>query len=218
MPATLSYGLGGPSPGAGNRQEPAPSRIARVRRRVPYLVLGVLLVVLCVAGTVITMVRVADRKPVLSLARPVSVGHLLTSQDLQEVRVAMDSGTDVIPASEKQSVLGQPMAYSLPRGSLLPRSTLGQPQNLPPGSGIVAVAVKPGQAPPEIAPGMAVSVIPKSGARLFAPGPWSAVVAGVMFADQSTVVSLRLPIASARQIAEAPSGRLALVVVPAGRN
>lgn len=214
-----------PSRSWAGRKPGAPTRFTGSgrRRRVPYLVIGLLLVVMCAAGAVLTVMQVGNREPMLALTRPVSVGHILTAQDLRQVPLSADSGADVIPASQAQAVLGQPVAYSLPSGALLSRSALGQPQVPPAGQGVVAVGVKPGQFPPEIAPGTTVSVIvvPNSSTgagQTASGGPWSAVVTSVSAQanDQSTVVSLQLPTTSARQVAAIPPGQLSLVAVPAG--
>lgn len=223
-PPAASRSWAGRKPGAPSRISSGGSR----RRRVPYLVLGVLLVVVCAAGSVITVLQVGDREPMLTLARPVNVGHVLAPQDLRQVPMSAGSGTDVVPASQASSVLGQPVAYSLPAGTLLSRSALGHPQVPPAGQGVVAVAVKAGQAPPDIAPGATVSVIvaPNSGtssttgstSSTASGGPWQAAVVSVapQTNDQSTVVSLQMPTATARQVAAIPPGQLALVAVPAG--
>lgn len=198
----------------------------RHRRRVPYLVLGVLLVVICVAGAVITVLQVGKREPVLSLAHPVQVGQVLAPSDLREVTVSADSGAELVSASESASVLGHPMAYALPAGTLLARSAFGRPQVPAAGQAIVAVAAKPGQFPPQLSHGSAVSVIVSPGAQgggsssqaTVSGGPWPAVVVDVEPArsNQSTVVSLQLPTASARQVATVPPGELSLVAVTAG--
>lgn len=229
--STTEHSQGSPAPSRSwaGRKPGEPSRIARGtgrRRRVPYLVLGVLLVVICVAGAVITVLQAGNREPMLSLARPVNVGDVLTPQDLRQIPLSSDSGADLVPASQAATVLGRPIAYSLPAGTLLPRSALGRPQVPPTGQAIVAVAAKPGQFPPQLAPGTTVSVIvvPGSGSSTSSPqspasgGPWSAVVTsvGAPSSDQSTVVSLQLPVTSARQVAAVPPGQLSLVAVPAG--
>lgn len=223
-----SQGPPAPSRSWVGRKPGEPARIARGtgRCRVPYLVLGVLLVLICVAGAVITVLQVGNREPMLSLARPVHVGDVLTPQDLRQVPLSSDSGTDLVPASQAATVLGRPVAYSLPAGTLLPRSAFGRPQVPPTGQATVAVAAKPGQFPPDLAPGTTVSVIvvPGSGSSTSSTqspasgGPWSAVVTsvGAPSSDQSTVVSLQLPVASARQVAAVPPGQLSLVAVPAG--
>lgn len=134
---TSMHGTAQGSPAASrswaSRKPAAPSRISSGggrRRRVPYLVLGVLLVVVCATGYVITVLQVGDRESVPTLARPVNVGHVL-AQDLRQVPMSADSGTNAAPASQASSVLGQPVAYSLPAGTLPSRSTLGNPQ-IPP--------------------------------------------------------------------------------------
>lgn len=181
------------------------------------------MVVVCAAGAVLTVMQVGHRVPVLVLAGPVSVGQVLTAQDLRQVLLSADIDTGVIPASQEQSVLGQAVSFSLPGGSLLSRGDLGQPHVPAAGQAVVAVGVKPGQFPPDLAAGMTVSVIvvPSSGtgtSPVASGGPWSAVVTGVSAQtnDDSTVVSLQLPIASARHIAAMPTGQLSLMVVPAG--
>lgn len=217
----------GPSRSWAGRRPGEPSRLAQgPRRRVPYLVLGVLLVVICVAGSVITVLQVGKREPVLSLAHPVQVGQVLAPSDLREVTVSADAGADLVLASQSGSVLGRPMAYALPAGTFLSRSVLGRPQVPAAGQAIVAVAAKPGQMPPQLSRGTAVSVIVSPDSQgsgsasqgVVSGGPWPAVVVGVEGAgsDQSTVVSLQLPAASARQVAAVPPGELSLVAVAAG--
>ncbi len=195
------------------------------RRRVPYLVVGVLLVVVCTAGVVIMVAQVGGRTPVLALARPVGVGHVLAAGDLRQVNVSADPGTDVLPARQVRAVLGQPVAYALPAGTLLSRAALGAPQNPPAGQGVVAVAARPGQFPPELAPGTTVSIIhiPAAGSTSMVAGPipggpWTAMVSGVVGAagDQTTVISLQLGAVGARQVAAIPTGQLSIVALPAG--
>lgn len=205
--------------------KPEASRLTRrnARRRVPYLVLGVLLVAVCSTAAVFTVLRVGDREPVLVLARDVSVGEVLTAQDLRQVPVSADSGMDLVSAEQARSVLGKPVAYSLPAGTALSRAVLGQPQIPPPGQGRVAVAVQPGRFPPKLAAGTTVSVVvtptDDSGSQESASaGPWSAAVVDVVPPEhgRNTVVSLRLPVAGARAIAAVPADRLSLVTIPAG--
>lgn len=191
------------------------------KRRVPYLVTGVLLVVVCTAGVVVTVARVGERTPVLVLARPVVVGQVLAPGDLRQVSVSADPDTDVLPADQTRVVVGQPVAYSLPAGTLLSRAALGAPQIPPPGQAVVAVAVAPGQFPPELGAGTTVSVIRIPGTGSTGPppgGPWTAVVAAVTAtaSAQTTVISLQLPAQGARQVAAIPSGQLSIVAEPAG--
>jgi hypothetical protein len=194
------------------------------RRSVPYLLLGVLLVVVCAAGGVFAAMQLGNRESVLALARPVVVGQILTAQDLKQVSMAPDSGLDLMPASAASTVVGQQVAYSMPAGSLVTRSLLGAPQIPPQGKAIAAVGLKPGQFPPDLSSGTAVVVITTPGQSATTGTSsgqtlsWTAVVTGIATSsnDQTTVVSLQLSDSDARALASAPAGQLSLVAIAGG--
>ena len=81
VPATGSAAPGSWTPAGKNG---APARLAGAprQRRVPYLLVGILLVLGCAAAGVVVALRLGHRVPVLELARPVSVGQALTAQDV----------------------------------------------------------------------------------------------------------------------------------------
>jgi hypothetical protein len=195
------------------------------RRRLPYLLLGVVLVVGCAVAGLLAGARVGSRTAVLVLARPVTVGHVLSAADVREARISAD-GVDTIPAGAKDSVLGRPVAYSLPAGMVLSRSAVGAAQVPPPGEAIAAVALKAGQFPTGLAAGSRVSVVaaPASSAvsteSAAAAWSWPATVVAVAAQDtgQMTVVSLQLAASDARALAASPAGQIAVVTVnDAGR-
>ena len=194
------------------------------RRSVPHLLLGVLLIVVCAAGGVFTALQLGGRQSVLALARPVAVGQIVSAQDLKQVSIAADSGMDVVPASAASAVVvGHPVAYSLPAGSLVTRSVLGAPQVPPPGKAIAAVGLKPGQFPPDLSPGTTVAVLttPLQSSTFGTGGQtssWTAVVTGLSSGpnDQTTVVSLQLSESDARALASASAGQLSLVAIAEG--
>ena len=208
------------------RDGKAPSRLSGGSRgrRVPYLLLGVLLVVVCAAGGVFAGMQLGDRESVLALARPVAVGQTLTAQDLKEVSMAVDTGMDVMPASSASTVVGQPVAFSMPAGSLVTRSVLGAPQIPAQGKAIAAVGLKPGQFPPDLSPGTTVAVLTTPGQGMTTgtsnvqTSSWTAVVTGIAIreTEQITVVSLQLSESDARALASAPAGQLSLVVIAGG--
>lgn len=206
---------------------------ARVRRRrsVPHLLLGVVLVLLCAIGFVLFTMVSGGRHAVLALARPVTVGHVLAVADLRSVDVGVDDGVvEVIDADQAGSVLGQPVATSLPAGVLLSPPMVGVPLAPDAGQAVVAVAVKPGQIPAEAAAGSSVLVVEQPSTASL-PGsttpveprnsgePWSAVVVSVVAATdgQTTVVSLRMSHDTARQVAAVTPGQLAIVLITGGR-
>ncbi|AHH98550.1 hypothetical protein KALB_5188 [Kutzneria albida DSM 43870] len=204
----------------------APSRLSGSGRRhsVPYLLLGILLIVVCAAGGVLAGMLVANRESMLALARPVTVGQPLTVQDLTHVSMAPDSGLDTVPASAASTVVGHPLAFSVPAGSLLTRSVLGTRQVPPPGRAIAAVGLKPGQFPPDLSSGTTVAVLTTPGQSATAgtstgqTGAWTAVVTAVASrgTDQITVLSLQLSDSDARALASAPTGQLSVLAIAEG--
>ncbi|WP_239312311.1 SAF domain-containing protein [Frankia sp. Cj3] len=192
----------------------------RRRRRLPYLLLGVVLVVGCATAGLLAGARVGSRTAVLVLARPVTVGHVLSAADVREARISAD-GLDTIPAGSKDTVLGKPVAYSLPAGTVLSRAAVGAAQVPPPGEAIAAVALKAGQFPTGLSAGSRVAVIvaPASSAVLTASAgaarSWPATVVAVAAQDtgQTTVVSVQLTEADARALAASPAGQIGIVTV-----
>jgi hypothetical protein len=205
---------------------PAAPTSRRGPRKVPHLVAGMLLVVLCAGGTVWWTTSSQDRTPTLAVAKPVTVGHVLTSADLRTVDVSASPGTALVPAEEAASVLGRPMATTLGPGALLTPDAVGAAQLPAVGRAIVAVGVKPGQFPPELTAGTTITVIVTAATTQPAttvPAPvagttWRATVVSVAPAgtDQTTVVSLDLTSTDAEQLAQVPAGQLALVMQPVG--
>ncbi|MFJ8813787.1 SAF domain-containing protein [Amycolatopsis thermoflava] len=195
------------------------------RRSLPHLLLGVLLVLVCAGGFVLFSLDSGDRQAVLALARDVPVGHTLVPQDLRQVNVALDPGVAAVGVDEAATVLGRPMATSLTAGALLTPGSVGTAAVPAAGQAIAALALKPGQFPPEIAGGARVAVVFVPGQAGTATSPpadggtvWPAVVTSVASApsDQTTVVSVQLAEASARQVAAVPAGQLSLVMLAAG--
>lgn len=218
-----------PASSAGPAPVPSSSGAGRVagiarRRRLPYLLLGVLLVVGCSAGGVVIALQLGHRQEVLALARPVTVGQQLTARDLKEVSVSTDTGLGVVPVRSKGTVVGHPAAYSLPAGALLTRDLLGSAQVPPTGQAEAAVGLKSGQFPPGLQPGNRVSVVaaPSGDATDGATNPgstsWTGIVTGVRAdgAAQTTVVSLQMAQADAQALAAQPAGQINVVIVSGG--
>lgn len=194
----------------------------RRRRSVPHLLLGVLLVAVCAVASLWVLTGSDGRRPVLALARAVTVGQVLGPQDLLPVNVAVDAGVSVVPAERAAQLVGHRMAISLPAGALLPPDAVGVSTVPVAGQGIVALKVGSGQLPAEVSPGARVSVVfappqPTPGART--PSMvWPAVVTSVAPAagEQVNVVSVQLAEDDAREVAAMPVGQLALVMLAGG--
>lgn len=201
------------------------------RRSVPHLLLGAVMVLACATGFVLFTAASGGRHAVLALARPMTVGHVLVVSDLRSVDVGVDDGVvDVIDADQAGSVVGRPIATSLPAGVVLSPAVFGAPPAAGAGQAVVAVAVKPGQIPSEVAAGASVLVVEQPSTTAALPGsttraesagsgePWSAVVVSVAVSTdgQTTVASLRMRDDAGREVAAVTPGQLSIVLVADG--
>ncbi len=201
------------------------------RRSIPHLLLGVLLVLACAAAFAVVSLNSGNRQQVLALARPVSVGQMLTAQDLQQVSVAADPGVSIVDASQAASVMGKTMSTSLPAGALLTLDAVSGAGIPAEGEAIAALSLKAGQFPPEVSPGTHVSVVfvpGQAGATVSSPSTadslpgsgtvWPAVVTSVTTPpnEQTTVVSVQLSEDAAREVAAVPAGQLSIVMLSGG--
>jgi hypothetical protein len=197
------------------------------RRSVPHLLLGALLVLVCAAVFLVVSLNSGNREPVLALAQSVTVGQVLTAQDLKQVNVAVDPGVSVVDASQAASVVGRTMSTSLSAGALLTPDAVGVGGFPAAGQALAALSLKSGQFPPEVAPGSHVSVVfvpGQAGAAVASPPApdqstvWPAVVTSVTTPpnQQITVLSVQLGEAAARQVAAVPAGQLSVVMVSGG--
>jgi Flp pilus assembly protein CpaB len=203
----------------------------RRRLRVPMLILGLLLVLGCGLSFGVVLTQVGRQHQVLVLADSVTAGHVLTASDLRLATVSQGtSGIDFIGAAEQSSVIGRPVAVALPAGAPLVPSDLGSP--LPAqGEAVVAVLVKPGQAPPALAPGASVWIVVTGGsgsgpaAAGSSPAAALAPVAAVVTAvdtptnqvTQGEIVSLQLPADDVQAVSAAgAAGQVSLALVAPG--
>ncbi|MEO6701502.1 MAG: SAF domain-containing protein [Jatrophihabitantaceae bacterium] len=193
-----------------------------LRRSPAHLVLGALLVVVCALGFAVTATRLDHRSSVLAMARPVTVGQVVSAGDLRAVPVSAGVGVDSIPESDSGSVIGRTMAVSLPVGALLTRAELGTASLPGAGDAIAALALKPGQFPPDLTAGAHVRLVatagtgPQASASVAVPATgWVATVTGVqvLAGGQGSVVTVLLAQADAVRVAALGSGQVSLVVV-----
>src|SRR5438045_1896195 len=120
-----------------SRGERGPWRAGRRRRRVPYLALGGLLVVVCVLGFAAATVRLGQRVSVLAIAQPVAAGQRIEAADLTQVSAADDPSLGLIPVSQAASVEGRTAVVTL----LLGASDAGR---LAGAGGVVLMQTAPG--------------------------------------------------------------------------
>lgn len=139
--------------------------------RVPHLLLGSLLVIVCGTAFFLASMQASGRAPVLALARNVSAGHVLSAADVRVVRVA--AGTDVatISSGNASSVIGGVMAAPRSAGELLAPADVGTSDFPPAGQAVVAVPLKAGQFPPGLSAGTKVAALVASSTQSGAGSP-----------------------------------------------
>ena len=202
------------------------SRLRGIKRRrsIPHLLLGALLVLTCAAAFLVVSLNSGTKESVLALAQPVSIGQVLTAQDLKQVNVAVDPGVSVVDASQAASVVGKTLSENLRVGALLTLDAVSGSGVPASGQALAALSLKAGQFPPEVSPGAHVAVVfvpGQAGAGLASPATpdstsvWPAVITSVTTPpnQQVTVVSVQVTPAAARQIAAVPAGQLAVVML-----
>ena len=223
-------------PSTGGMRLPAAGR----RREIPYVVLGVTLVVTGALGAVLMTSWGGRHVDALVLTRDVPVGHVLTVGDLRTEPVLAGATIPLVRAANAAVVVGRVTALPLRAGRLLAPDDVGSPSGPPPDHVLVAVAASSGTYPPELAPGMHVRVVtgppdgaPPASASLASASPAGddrtavggfvgqaghAVVVAVRAAPNGaggSVVSLLVARADADAVTAVPPSRMRLVVVPA---
>ncbi|WP_256255615.1 SAF domain-containing protein [Streptomyces sp. MUSC 14] len=115
--------------------------------------------VVSAVGFTLVAQAMGERQQVLVLARDVPAGRVLKSGDLRAVEVAADTG--VVRVADRGRVLGRRVKVPLVAGALLAPGQVGTSAVFPPrGFSEVALAVEPGGAPPDLARGERVAVLP----------------------------------------------------------
>ncbi|WP_125805199.1 SAF domain-containing protein [Actinoplanes sp. ATCC 53533] len=198
-----------------------------LRRRVSPL--RILLAVVLILGFALAGAVVADRidtrLPVLSTARPVDAGQVITEADLVVVRVAADSAVTTVPETDRASVVGRTAAVPLVAGALLSPAQLGAAAWPPAGQSVMAVGVKPGRLPSGITSGshVLVLIVPTATAAGSGSTPQVVQAEATVWSleetkDQSgdTAVSLLIAAADGRRLASVV-GDVTLVQLGVGR-
>jgi hypothetical protein len=195
--------------------------------QLPLVVLGVLLVLGCALAFTDASLHLGSREEVLVVAQPVSAGQVITAGDLRAARISTGSGLDVILVGDESSVIGRRAAVPLVAGSLLTGTEVGNAPPVGSGSDVVAVGLKAGAYPPDLAPGDRVQIVPVtstsdgSSASVRSGSPVGAIVLAVEPAsadsNSPTVFSLQVSTSNSGEVASlAAAGQASLIEVGAG--
>lgn len=213
----------------GERGRPVTTGGPGRRRQLPLVVVGVLLVLGCALGFTDASLHLGSREAVLVVSQPIAAGQVLNAGDLRVGKVSTGSGIAVVASGEEQSVVGRRTAVPLVAGSLLTASEVGSAPAVGAGFDVVAVGLKAGAYPPELAPGDRVEVVPVASTSSDGAGtvgvtsgaPLRATVLSVAAAPSGsgspTVFSLQVSTGDADEVAAlAATGQASLVEVGAG--
>jgi hypothetical protein len=206
------------------RTTPPPRPLAAAQlvgaRRSPVRLVAGLLVVATAVLTFVTLDLNADHKQqVLAVTTSVAAGQPLSAADVVAVAIDAEAGVPLVPAGELASVVGRTAAVPLVRGQLLAPRLLGPPVFPPARQAVIAVAVKPGQAPEGLQPGSAVLVLAAPATDAAAAPASAGVSATVIAVDEAAdgsgdlVVSLLMSRSDAVALGATAAGSVSLVLV-----
>ena len=190
----------------------------------PLVVIGVLLVLGCALMFADVAAHQGGREEVLVVAQPVAAGQVLTTADLRAGRMSTGSGLDVVATTGEAGVLGRRAAEPLVAGSLLTMGEIGSATAASTDADVVAVGLKAGAYPPDLAPGDRVQVVPVTSegggnsSSVTSGSPVRAtileVTPGAADSNSPTVFSLQVASGDADEVAAlAAAGQASLIQV-----
>jgi len=201
----------------------------RRQRKRGFLALAAALVVLFAVGTYAAFTYFSATHSAIAVAGPVGYGHQIVASDLVEVSVPNGGTFNTLDWSQHTSIVGQYAATPLQPGQLLPSGATVAKLTPPPGSSLVAVALKNGLLPAaELHAGDGVRVVavqttasstPTAAAAAALPAALPARVYSISPRDAggTTVVDVVVTDGSADAVARLSAlGQAALVLQPRG--
>lgn len=217
-----------PSRQADKKQPRAGLLSAPRRMQLPWAIGGGLTVVATTVGFSASSGLLSDKSPVLVVAEPLAAGQTITSDVVRSIPVAADAGVGMIDASLASKVIGRTAAVPLTPGTLLNVSDIGKATFPPAGQAELAVALRAGAYPLDLAAGDRVQVVISSDSQPAmatttnpavvapAPVPTYAVVTKVGRADGQggVVADLLMDQNSFQKVASAGPSGVSLAVLP----
>lgn len=202
---------------------PPVNRLAPGRRRiaVPWVLGGLLVIVGCALGFGVLAQGLADRQPILVLARPVARGTVLTDADLAVAQIAADPGVNVVAAGDRSTLVGRTLLTAMPQGSVITPDVVAPGAiDIGPGSRTVGLALEPGAYPTSsLAPGDVVSVVATTaGGSILDDSGTVLDVQPAIEGSSELLVSVVVDVTTAARIAAAAAqNQVRLVLHGAGR-
>lgn len=203
---------------------PVGVRVAGTRvRRVPWVALGVILVVAGALMFGLLVQSAGARKTAVVAARDLDPGQVIEAADLRVVDVAIDGAASTVSAAERGQLVGQTATSRIPAGALVSRGQFADGSGVAPGRVVVGALLGPGGLPvPNLRVGDEVTLIEVRDTERSAsdPGPLGAASVYLVTPGSqpgSQFVSLVVDEALAQRVADAAAAqRLRLVLRPGG--
>nr|WP_225080834.1 SAF domain-containing protein [Streptomyces sp. CoT10] len=138
----------------------APPRVSARRRRPGVIALSLALIAAGGAGVAVLLLQVGNRTDVVTVARDVQVGQVLTEDDLGKASIALDPAVKAVRADDLAAVVGKRAAVELKPGSLLAPSQVTKDNLVKAGEQLVPIGLEPKQIPATaLVPGQKVKLV-----------------------------------------------------------
>lgn len=124
-----------------------PTAPGGVRRRLPELTVGVVLMGLGAIGALMLSSNESPPEAVLIWANDVTRGQVVTTDDLDAAGVVSDRPLDAVPVAAASEVLGRTVAFDARGGALVTSSLLKPGSVVPAGFAVVGLRLGPGRYP-----------------------------------------------------------------------
>jgi Flp pilus assembly protein CpaB len=205
-----------------------PQTAARMRRVDLRVLLGLVLLLAGVLGTLAIVQQAGQRSPVLVMARSVQAGQVIGADDVRVAELGIAPGVATLGAGERDRVVGRRAAVPLEQGQVLGPAVIADGPALAAGLVAMSLALAPEHAAAgQLRAGDQVAVVASSKQD----EPTADVSSGVLLspvsvlsvltqgddsgADRKLLVSLAVRPGQAALLARAAQGTLDLVLLPA---
>jgi hypothetical protein len=189
------------------------------QRNVARIAIGTLVLVLSTLGVVALTAHTGATRRVLIVRHSVAAGEPLHPGDLATVAVDADLPVAAVSASKLDRFVGQAAAVTLVRGALLSPSQIATSTD-PAGTALVGATLSVGQYPSTLQVGDRVLVVTTETADSNTTAEDPQTVRGLLVelvtgstSSEPTVVTVRVPVDAAPQVAAAGAGHVSLVSV-----
>jgi hypothetical protein len=211
---------------AGDARPIPPAVAPRSRRRPGLLLLGFALVAVGGLATAWVVAQAGNRTAVVVTARDLQFGQVVTASDLTTAEISLDPSVAIVPAAQRDGLVGQVATASLPAGAIVSPGSFAADGPPTDGESLVGLALPTGRLPAEpLEAGDVVLVVPTpaQGAEppLTAPESVEANVVRLTEPDMNGVSVLDVTVSERdgpTLAAWSATGRIAVVLQPPGEG